>query len=198
VVTPRPDVCQDPTDGSPVDAEEDPDIDIDGSSSGEGAQALTAATLFHLRSHDSGCATSRCWATIRSKPQSWAIGNVRLEYPGAAANVAVTSTLRRISTSNHWHLGSLSDYSNHCAWVSGALLAGGSPSTSGCDDPAFGPEFWQWQSLPYSTPGDRMPNGTNVRGNNCLPHSLEVFPAQRTKWHGYDDSDWASCPAGSN
>jgi hypothetical protein len=167
--TPRPDVCTDPTDGSPVDAEEDPDIDIDGNSSG--GQALTPATLFHLRSHDSGCATSRCWATIRSKPQSWAIGNVRLEYPGAAANVAVTSTLRRISSSNHWHLGSLSDYSNHCAWVSGTLLAGGSPSTSGCDDPTFGPEFWQWQSIPYSTPADRMPNGTNVRGNNCFNKS---------------------------
>ena len=155
--------CSD--DGGTVDAEADSSINLDPDRGGGsvGAQS-TSATLYHLRTMDSGCAHDRCFATIRNKPQSWAVGNVRLEYPGADDAVTVTSTIRRIASDNSWHLGSLNQYSNRCAWVSGSLLAGGTASSSGCDDPGYRPDFKLWQAKPF---GGRR-GGDLVRGNNCF------------------------------
>jgi hypothetical protein len=55
--------------------------------------------------------------------------------------------------------------------VSGTLLAGRSTSTSGCEDPRISPRVLQWQAVPFGAPGDRMPNGFNVRSNNCFKKS---------------------------
>jgi hypothetical protein len=169
-ITSPPPECQEPPAGTPIDAEPDPDIDLDPSNGMSGAvRPLNApATIFHLRSQDGGCRTSRCWATIRNRPMSWAVGNVRLEYPSADADVRVTSTIARTFTVNHWHLGSLSTYSNRCAWISGTTLGSpGSQTTSVCADPNYQPSFRQWQAPPF---GGRL-GGKLVRGNNCYNES---------------------------
>jgi YD repeat-containing protein len=164
--TPPPE-CQDPTDGSPIDAESDPAISLD---AGASIQSLVPATVFHLRTSFSGCQSSRCWTTLRSKAASWAIGNVRTEYPGADANVAATSTIAKTasSQSGFWSLGSFSGYEFRCAWV----LASSGPfdhnTQSSCtDDAEHSPEWQQYQAAPFG--GQRGIH--TVRGNNCFSYN---------------------------
>lgn len=90
---------------------------------------------------------------------------MRLEYPNADANVRVTSTIARTFEVNHWHLGTLSYYSNRCGWISGTLLSSpGSSTSSVCADINYRPKFYRWQAAPFG--GVRA--GALVRGNNCF------------------------------
>jgi hypothetical protein len=136
------------------------------------------ATRFRLESDNHVCKTSRCWSTIRNNAQSWAVGNVRLNYkypsgeqrdPGDVA--PVNSTLDRIAQGDgkleDWQLGGLSWYSGGCGWVLGTALMGsptGSTQSDACPSRAYHPDWPKWTSAPY---GGRI-DGHLVRGNNCF------------------------------
>ncbi|WCB92795.1 hypothetical protein DSM104299_01494 [Baekduia alba] len=53
--------CEDPTDGSQIDAESDPQVTLDP------GQTLVPATSFHIKPSWAGCQDHRCWTTLRSK-----------------------------------------------------------------------------------------------------------------------------------
>jgi YD repeat-containing protein len=159
--------CEDPTDGSPIDAEADPEITLDPGASG---QSLVPATVFHLVTPFAGCQDHRCWTTLRSKPGSWAVGLVRTEYPGANSDVETTSTIAQtaINSTGHWSLGSFSGYEFRCAWVQATSGPFEHNTQSSCtNDAEHNPEWQQYQSAPFG--GERGIHA--VRGNNCFSYN---------------------------
>jgi hypothetical protein len=157
-----PPECQDPPEGTPVDAESDPDVDLvadDPSSAADGERLDTAANLRHLRAKSELCMTNRCWTTIRSGPSSWAMGMVRLEPPpGADPSLAVTSTVAETGVEDHWYFGGLSQLNLRCRWVSGTAIGRATQTTSDCHDGGEEYSFKDFQSSPYG----------GSRGNNCF------------------------------
>lgn len=163
--------CQDPPAGMPVD--EDPDTPVQMVEETDPFARSFPARRFRLQSESEDCIAHRCWATFRNKPQSWAVGNVRLNYqdPDVQETARVSTYLTRIASGDgnvgeHWHLGGLSWASNACGWILGTTLGSG-PSTGtsdACPDIDYQPHWTKWQASPY---GGKI-GGHTVRGNNCF------------------------------
>ena len=162
--------CVEPPDDVPVDVEEDGDPEPAARLTPEGGgdqNRATPATTYRIETEIGGCKTSRCWLTIRNKANSWAVGGVRLDYvEGTTTNVSgetehVDSTIDVIQNSIGYSLGSLSWYSNQCAWIADQDHVLGS-STSPCTSP-YRPSFGLWQSVAYGGT-----SSARVRGNNCF------------------------------
>jgi hypothetical protein len=168
-----PPECQDPPEGTPVDAEPDPDVDLvadDPSSAAEEEGLDTAANLRHLRAKSELCMTNRCWTTIRSGPSSWAMGMVRLEPPpGADPSLAVTSTVAETGVEDHWYFGGLSQLNLRCRWVSGTAIGRATETTSDCQGGGEEYSFKRFQSIPYG----------GAHGNNCFLQDGRLLPIGR-------------------